>query len=110
MAVQLVGVALLSSVITKIFESVVSFFVERSAKRLLIIAALLVALGGLVTGFMRIISNLVSGIGTQLPPEISQFGGYILPSNTIICLSAIITAHLVRWAYEWNIKVLQWKL
>lgn len=110
MAIQFVGIGLVVTAIFETFKGFVKFFVDRSAKRILIIAALLVSLTAFVVGFMRLISGLVNTISTQLPPEIAQFGGYVLPSNTLLCLSAIITAHLARWAYEWNIKVLQWKL
>lgn len=110
MALQFVGIGLVVAAIYDFFKGIVKFFVEHATRRVLVIAAVLAALATLVIGFMRTISGIVNQLQMTMPVEVSQYIGLVIPSNFNFCVSLYASAMVIRWAYEWNVKVLQWRL
>lgn len=96
--------------ISQIMTRSVSVVFEVLTRKLLLIGAVLTALASLVGAFYFAISSVISSISVSAPPMLSQAASLVVPDNFISLVTIQITARLIRFAYEWNVKVLQWRL
>jgi len=111
MAIQfLVGIPWLASVIAAGFVAIFSWFLQFMTKRLALVGAAIVVVVALTTGLFAALEALVATIALAMPSEMAVATGLFLPANLTTCISVIVTAHLLRFAYEWNVKIIQWKL
>lgn len=108
MAIQLLGIPFLAGVMSAIFIALVNvlgkFFAKKIAVAIAGVAAVVVVTGT----FIAAMAGLLSAIEYAAP----NFGPIMmfLPDNIAACFGTIISASVLRWAYEWNIKIIQWKL
>jgi uncharacterized membrane protein len=100
----------LATFLGSLFSSVVAFFMQYVTKRLAIVLAVISAIAALTLGFFAAILALVNAVSSVTPPYFSVAMSWIVPSNAPLCISTILTAHLIRWVYEWNVKVIQLRL
>lgn len=100
------GVGWLGSLIATFFGAVLAWFGKFLTKRLAIAAALVSAIAGLTTAFWLAIVAILEGISAVGPPFMSQAAGLVVPSNLPACFAAILSAHVVRWIYHNQVKVL----
>lgn len=84
-----------------------SFFaaetVRKAAFRITIITLFISLTVGIVT-------TLINTITAAIPTETFQyfeFLSYFLPSNTILCLTMVIDAKILRWLYFRKVEILQ---
>ena len=61
---------------------------------------------GLLTALLALGNTVVY----SLPSELAKGLSLVVPANFPLCISAILTAHLIRWVYEWNVKIIQFRL
>ena len=106
----LLGIPWLAGVLGSVFTGLVTFFSAHLSKRIAMTAAAVSAISLLTIGFYATLEGLVSAISYAAPSYVSQGASLVLPSNTQACLSAILTAYVARWVYDWNVKIIQWKL
>lgn len=104
------GIPWLAGVIGGFFAAVFKGLVERVTKRIALVGAALVVVVSTTAVFFVAIESIIRGIDAALPPQFGQAAGLFLPSNTVPCIVALLTALALRWAYEWNVKIIQWKL
>ncbi len=100
----------LGSLLVTLFTSLFTLFMQYASKRLLIIAAVVGAASVFTLGFFALMVALMHQISLSAPPFLSDALGLVVPANLPLIVSIVATARIARWAYEWNIKVLQWKL
>lgn len=111
MPIQLLaGIPWLASVIGGIFTAVFAYFAKFLTKRVAVVLAAVALIVGATTAFIALITGLSNAISVTLPPYISLAVQLVVPENTSLCISTLITARLSRWAYEWNVRVIQYKL
>lgn len=103
------GIPWLAGILGGVFSSIFSFAAQYFTKRLALVAAGIGLMAGVVATFYAAISGLVSGISAVVPVELSDAAGFFLPDNTAACLAAYMSAWSLHYAYQWNIKVLQYK-
>lgn len=106
-------VAIIVAVVTALVQILtrsVTVILEVMSRKILIIGMVLGALATFVTAFYLLISGVVSGISVLAPAGLSQAASLCVPDNFAALASIKITAQLARFAYEWNVKVLQWRL
>lgn len=106
----LAGIPWLASLLGGLFVAVVGFFAEHLTKRLAIVVAVVVALSALTLAFFAAIVAIIAGVSSLSPPQLSMAMGLIYPHNLNLIIAAVFAARLARWAYEWNVKVLQMRL
>ena len=99
-------IAFLSALLISLFEFVAEFF----SKRLLIIAVSVTVLVAVTVAFFAIIDTTVNAILVGVPTPVTQYIGLFLPSNFAACMSALVTAKLARWAYDWQYNILKIKM
>lgn len=100
----------LASLLGSLFGALIEFFAKYLTKKLAVVAAVVAAIAALTSGFFIAIYTLVSSIAYVLPPEVSMGLSLVIPSNAYGCSAAILSAHVFRWAYDWNVKVIQYRL
>jgi hypothetical protein len=106
----LAGIPWLAAVLGGIFSSVFAYFANFLTKRLAITAAVVAVIVGVTTAFFAAIAAIVSGISAVAPEQVSAAVGLVVPSNATFCISAYMSALLLRWAYQWQVKIIQYKL
>ncbi len=106
----LAGIPWLASLIGGLFSGLVAFFAQYLTKRLAVVLVAISVLTTLTAAFSAALSALMTGLLIAMPPQLSQVLGWVVPSNFTACSGAIITGHLLRWVYEWNVKIVQLKL
>lgn len=77
-----------------------------ASRRVALIGAILAVSGGLIVGFARIINGLFQ-LGSASLPSWASSAALLLPSNTSVCITAVLTAKFARFMYDWHIKNLQ---
>lgn len=104
------GIPWLASVLGALFGGLLTFFAQFLTKKLALTAAFVTASLGLFGVFFSVIWGLMQGINFAAPPELGMALSFIVPSNAPACLSVILSAHVARWIYDWNTRVLQFRL
>lgn len=104
------GIPWLAGLLGGIVTWLIGFFAQYLTRRLAIVAAAIAVVVTLTAAFFAGVHGVVSGLSSMSPPQFSVVLGFVMPSNAPACVSAILTTHTLRWAYEWNVKVVQMKL
>jgi hypothetical protein len=104
----ILGIPWLATAIGTALTGLIAFFGKFLTKKLAIVAAAVTAAVGFTAAFIASIEGLMAGIAYGMPSTGNWFA--FLPDNLSACVSAILAAELVRWVYDWNIKILSWKL
>lgn len=105
-----IAITFLATFLADIFTRSLGLVFEILTKRLLIIASCVTLLAAFVVGFYALMLTLINSISASLPPFFSAAASMVVPDNFIVIASIQITARIARFAYEWNVKVLQWRL
>ena len=98
--------ALIGGLFTSLFAYLAKFYTKKIAVAFAIITLLLTA----TTAFIALISGLMASVVAVSPPFLSVAIQLVVPDNAATCMSAILTARIARWAYEWNVRIIQYKL
>lgn len=106
----LAGIPWLAGLIGGLFTSAFTFFAQYMTKRFAIIAASVVAIVTLTTTLFNGLYGLVGTLNLVLPPEIVGIAGHVMPTNGLACVTVLLSAKMARYAYDWNIKIIQYKL
>lgn len=111
MAIPLIaGLPWLAGILGGLFASLVAWFASFMTKRLAITAAAVVSILAVTATFYAALEALLSGIVASAPPHFGQAVGLVWPSNASACLAAILSAYVLRWVYDWQVKIIQLKL
>ena len=108
MAGFLLGIPWLATAIGSFFSSTIGFLAAFVTRRLAVISAVVAVILSLTVGFIAAIEGLLSTI-TYVSPDLSGVFA-IVPGNFSTCVSVIVTARLLKWAYGWNVALAQMKL
>ncbi|MCL1478318.1 minor coat protein [Marinobacter sp. M3C] len=108
MAIQLLGIPFLAGIFGSVILGLISFLAQFMTKRIAIAIAGIAAVVTVTGAFVGAISALVATIQFSFPDY--EYAFLFLPSNFQACFGAIVAAKVLRWAYDWNIKIIQWKL
>jgi len=106
----LAAITFLATFIAQLLTRSVSVVFEILTKKLLVIGAVLATLAVFVVGFYALIHTTIASIAHVSPPMLSQAASLCVPDNVVVLASIQITARIARFGYEWNVKVLQWRL
>ena len=106
----IIAVTFIATFFSQLFTTLFTSWLQVATKRLFIIGAILAAMTTFVAAFFAAISVIINSISTVAPPALNQAASLVVPDNFITLVAIQITARLIRFAYEWNVKVLQWRL
>lgn len=108
MAAFLLGIPWLATAIGGFLTTTIAFFASFLTRRFAIIAAVITVVVSLTVAFIATIEGLIAGINYVSPDMAGVFA--IVPGNFSACLSVIVTAKMLKWAYSWNVTLAQMKL
>lgn len=111
MAIHVIaGIPWLAGVLGTLFATVFAFFTKFLTKRLALVGAAVAVIVGLSAAMFAAINAAASAIIPSIPDDIVTGASLVVPSNLSACAAAYISAHLLYWAYSWNVRVVQMKL
>jgi len=108
MAFFLLGIPWLATAIGTFFSTTIAFIATYVTRRIAVIAAVITVIISLTVAFIAAIEGLISTIQYASPDMTGVFA--IVPGNFSTCVSVIVTAKILKWAYGWNVALAQMKL
>lgn len=106
----IIGITFIATFLSQLVTTLFTSWLQVATKRFFIIAAVLAAMATFVAAFFVAISATINSIAMASPPALNQAASLVVPDNFVTLVTIQITARLIRFAYEWNVKVLQWRL
>jgi len=106
----ILGVTFLATFLSQIFTTLFTSWLQVVSKKFIIIAAVLAGMATIVAAFYVAIRATIDSIAMVSPPFLNQAASLVVPDNFVTLVTIQISVRLIRFAYEWNVKVLQWRL
>lgn len=106
----ILGIPFLASALGALFAGLISFFTKYLTKRLAITAAFISASIGLFAVFFGVCWSILQALIVSTPVEVSLALSFFVPSNAPACLGAVLSVNAARWVYDWNTRVIQFRL
>lgn len=106
----LAGIPWLAGVLGALFTTIFTWAATLLTKRFAVVAAAVIVLGAITVALFAALQALITGLGVVVPTWMSQAAAHALPSNTSACVTAYWAARLARYAYDWNVRIIQYKL
>jgi len=106
----LVGLPWLAGVIVSAFVSFFTWLATFATKRLALVGIAVTAIIALTAALFIALEALVSTLNVTVPTEIAAGVSLLMPSNMTVCISILVTARGLRYAYDWNTRIVQLKL
>lgn len=97
---------LLAAFLGSIFGKILDLFMKYFTRRVAMLPAVVVAITALTATLFISFMGLISAVEVALPPELVAVSG-IFPPNMTACLSAVSSARLLKWVYDWNNNFIQ---
>lgn len=105
-----VGIPFLAGVLGQLFAGLIVFFLKFFSKKFALTAAFATGSMILFAAMFSVVYGAMTAIRVALPPEFGLAMATIVPGNVPACLGAYLTAVTARWIYDWNTRVLQFRL
>lgn len=109
MALLLGAIPWLATAIGTLFANVFGFAAKFLTDRFARVLAGITVIGAVTLAFFISINTIISGLSYALPHNVALYAGLLLPSNVDEVLTAMASARALLWAYDWNVKILQYK-
>ena len=106
----LAGIPWLAGVVGYFFSKTFEFFLNHFTRRIALVVAGVAVLLTITATFFAAIQVLIAGLAVAMPPEVVLGAGMFIPGNADECMTAVITAHVIRYAYAWQYRIVQYKL
>lgn len=106
-AANLLRLPVLAAFLSSIFAQIVAFFTQWFSVRTAMQLGIISAVSALTILLFASIKGLMAGIIVIAPPSFNQAMSLIIPSNLPICFSAIVSAHVVRWVWIWQVHFIE---
>ena len=95
--------ALLGSIVTGVLAFITGYFGRKIAVTTVIAAAFLTALAALWLAISALVAGLIASVPTNgLFYWLLVGFNLVLPSNWVVCVSAMLTADAAVFLYRWN--------
>lgn len=106
----LAGIPWLAGLVATLFSSLFAWFMQFMTKRLAILLAVATTIGVIIATFFAIITSIVNSLKLAMPQYLVDGAGLVIPDNAMECATLYCSAWVARYAYDWNIKIIQYKL
>ena len=106
----LAGIPWLAAAIGAFFVALFQWLLNFLTRRVALVAAVVAIIAAVTVTFFAAIELLFAGISATAPEWVSTGATLVIPSNATACIAAIISAHVLKWAYSWQVRILQYKL
>ena len=98
----ILGLPALISFFAGALGGIASFLIKYWTKKTVMIATFVAGVVALFAAFYAAIWALFASLSVSLPPHFSDAVGYVMPDNAIPCVTAIMSAHVIKFAYQYN--------
>lgn len=88
--------------LSQLAATILGWFATRLTRSVAINLTVLTMVFGLALTTSLAIYAVLSGLSYVVPPYLSQGFAYFVPDNAVPCLSAIFSARVIRWVWEWQ--------
>lgn len=105
----LAGIPWLAGLLGSLFSGIFTWVFQYFTKRLAVVLSGVVLVSGLTVALYSAFSGMVAAL-SYAAPDFVVGAAIFMPTNAQLCLSSWVTAKVLRWAYDWNVKIIQWKL
>lgn len=99
----LLGLPWLAGIIAAAFASLVTWLAKFLTEKLAVRVAIVLFFSGLVTAFALALEAIASSISFAFPASIG-YVGLVYPTGGTAILAAVLSARLLRWAFDWKVK------
>lgn len=89
------------------FAAVITFMATKITGKVLLVVAAVAVIAALTGGFFAAIEAIADGISAALPPEALLLSSSLMPRNLSVCVSAVISANILRWLYDRNLDIIR---
>lgn len=110
MPAPLAGIPWLLGGISAVLVGVIGHLSRDTLKKLVIIAKVVAGLVVFIAALFSALSAIADGLSIISPPGLAQAASMVVPDNLLLIVSTLVSARIVRWVYEWNVKILQFRL
>ncbi|WP_335925305.1 DUF5455 family protein [Shewanella algae] len=108
-APALLGIPALVAAISALFTSLIAWFVNVITKRFVYYTILVTALWSLMMNLYDAFQILLTEVVVELPPEFSA-AAVFLPSNTITCISIVVSGEILALTYKTGVYLINVKM
>ena len=92
--------------IGQLAATVLGWFAVRMTRGLALNLVVVTMVIGLAVAIATSMMVVISGLSYLTPSYINQAFSYFVPSNAIPCVSAIFSARVIRWVWQWQFYVI----
>lgn len=85
----------------------VGFFAQWFTAKTAIQLGIVTAVVSLTAGVFVAIKSLIAGISVSFPPFFNHAMSLIIPDNFSLCLSSIVSAHVIKWVWSWQVHFIE---
>lgn len=103
------GIGAATAFFQSVFKEVITFLFTKGFKRLVYFAAFATAIYAAISLFYSSVSGYLASVLSGMPSEI-QMIGYVLPSNTGTCITALIGLEVAGLTYAFAMDVIKVKM
>lgn len=93
--------------LASIFGSMVGWFAQWFSKKTAIQLGIVAAVVSLTIALFGAIQLIVAGISIVIPDFVQQGIDMVIPSNFLPCVSAVVSAKVVRWVWIWKVHFIE---
>ena len=90
-----------------LFAQMAGFFATRFTVGTAVQLAAISSIVGLTVVLLSVFHSIVYGLSVITPPYFNNAMSLIVPSNLLPCVTAIMSAKVVRWVWEWQVFFIQ---
>ncbi|RBP83187.1 hypothetical protein EBI01_11705 [Marinomonas rhizomae] len=98
----------LATFFATIFGNFIAFFAKWFTARTATQLGVIAAIASLTIGMIALIKTLISSISLVAPPLFSQAMSLVVPDNAPICISALVSAHTIKWVWQWQVRFIEY--
>ncbi|WP_194089229.1 DUF5455 family protein [Vibrio hibernica] len=99
---NLLRIPALIAFLAQLAATVLGWFALRLTRNVAINLTVLTMVIGLALTTALALSVIFSGLSYVVPPNLSEGFSLFIPDNAIPCLSAIFSARVIRWVWQWQ--------
>ena len=88
--------------LSQLAATILGWFATRVTRSVAINLTVLTMVVGLALTTALALNAIFSGLSYVVPPSLAQGFSYFVPSNAVPCLSAIFSARVIRWVWQWQ--------
>lgn len=104
------GIPFVAGLLGGLFGSLLSFLAKFFTKKVALVFAAILIFTSLTSALFLALKLLVASVAVVTPDFVITAASLVIPDNAILCITVIVNAKLLRFAYDWNVKIVQLKL